>query len=176
MDREEIGINTRNYVDSARDRDYWRALVNVALNLWVQGAVFFFLLLSLSSPVLWRHEEGNFFLPIQLNFRLMILFKSVLSSSICSRTSLVTFSEHFIFSILLQHHISKLSKYFCSNFLDPQVSEPYKAMLQILCLINFFLNSMFSLFVNSDIFLLNASLIMPIVILKTVNYAMWLPG
>ena len=33
MDFEEIGINTRNWVDSAQDRDYWRALVNSALNL-----------------------------------------------------------------------------------------------------------------------------------------------
>ena len=26
MDLKEIGINTRNWVDSAQDRDYWRAL------------------------------------------------------------------------------------------------------------------------------------------------------
>ena len=30
---EEIGINARNWVDSAQDRNYWRALVNAALNL-----------------------------------------------------------------------------------------------------------------------------------------------
>ena len=35
-------------------------------------------------------------------------------------TSLVTFSDHFIFSIFLQHHISKFSKYFRSNFLMPR--------------------------------------------------------
>ena len=35
MDLEEIGINARNWVDSAQDRDYWRALVNAALNLRV---------------------------------------------------------------------------------------------------------------------------------------------
>ena len=35
MDHEEIGINTGNWVDSAQDRDYWRALVNAALNLRV---------------------------------------------------------------------------------------------------------------------------------------------
>ena len=35
MNLAEIGINTRNWVDSAEDRDYWRALVNVALNLRV---------------------------------------------------------------------------------------------------------------------------------------------
>jgi hypothetical protein len=32
IDLEEIGIN---WVDSAQDRDYWRALVNAALNLRV---------------------------------------------------------------------------------------------------------------------------------------------
>ena len=35
MDLKEIGINTRNWVDSAQDRDYCRALVNTALNLRV---------------------------------------------------------------------------------------------------------------------------------------------
>ena len=35
MDLKEIVINMRNWVGSAQDRDYWRALVNVTLNLWV---------------------------------------------------------------------------------------------------------------------------------------------
>ena len=35
MDLEEIGISTGNWVDSAQDRDYWRALVNAALKLRV---------------------------------------------------------------------------------------------------------------------------------------------
>ena len=35
MDFKEVGINTRNWVDSAHDRDYWRVLVNSALNLRV---------------------------------------------------------------------------------------------------------------------------------------------
>ena len=35
MDLKEIGISTRNWVDSAQDRCYWGALVNVVLNLRV---------------------------------------------------------------------------------------------------------------------------------------------
>ena len=35
IDPEEIGINASNWVDSAQDRNYWRTLVNAALNLRV---------------------------------------------------------------------------------------------------------------------------------------------
>ena len=35
MDLEEIGINAGNWVYSAQDSNYWRALVNAALNLRV---------------------------------------------------------------------------------------------------------------------------------------------
>jgi hypothetical protein len=35
MNLKETGIITRDWVDSAQDKDYWRALVNVALNLRV---------------------------------------------------------------------------------------------------------------------------------------------
>ena len=38
MDLEEIGINAGNWVDSAQNRNYWRALVNAALNLQVPKA------------------------------------------------------------------------------------------------------------------------------------------
>ena len=31
----KIYINTRNWVDSVQDRDYWRALVDALLYLWV---------------------------------------------------------------------------------------------------------------------------------------------
>jgi hypothetical protein len=33
MNLKEIGINTRNLVDSAKDGDYWRALVNAVFNI-----------------------------------------------------------------------------------------------------------------------------------------------
>ena len=35
MDLKEIGINKSNWVVSAQDRNYWRALVNMALDLQV---------------------------------------------------------------------------------------------------------------------------------------------
>jgi hypothetical protein len=35
MDLKEMDINARNWVDLNQDRDYWRALVNAALNLRV---------------------------------------------------------------------------------------------------------------------------------------------
>ena len=39
MDLEEIGINAGNWVDSAQDRNDWRALVNAVLNLRVPYAM-----------------------------------------------------------------------------------------------------------------------------------------
>ena len=33
VDLKEIGINMRNWVNLALDRDHWRVLVNAALNL-----------------------------------------------------------------------------------------------------------------------------------------------
>ena len=35
MDLKQICINKRKWVDLAQDRDYWRAIVNAALNLRV---------------------------------------------------------------------------------------------------------------------------------------------
>ena len=34
-DFKEINVNTRNWINSAHDRENWRALVNIALNLQV---------------------------------------------------------------------------------------------------------------------------------------------
>ena len=43
MDLKEVGINTRNWVDSIEDRGYWGALVNAALNLPVPYAMKLFM-------------------------------------------------------------------------------------------------------------------------------------
>jgi hypothetical protein len=32
MDLEGIGINARNWIDSAQDRNYWRALLNLQVS------------------------------------------------------------------------------------------------------------------------------------------------
>ena len=39
MGLKEIVINTRNFVDSAQDKDYWRTLVNATLNLRVPSSM-----------------------------------------------------------------------------------------------------------------------------------------
>jgi hypothetical protein len=39
IDLEEMVINAGNWVDSAKDRNYWRALVNGALNLRVPYSI-----------------------------------------------------------------------------------------------------------------------------------------
>ena len=36
MDLKEIGVNMRKLIDSAQDKDYWRALVDARLYLWVR--------------------------------------------------------------------------------------------------------------------------------------------
>ena len=53
--------------------------------------------------------------PIQLAFRFLISYRIFLCSVTLSNTSsFLTWSVQLIFSILLQHHISKLSRYFWS--------------------------------------------------------------
>jgi hypothetical protein len=39
MDLKEMDINTRNWIDSAQDMDYWRALVNPEFNFRVAYAI-----------------------------------------------------------------------------------------------------------------------------------------
>ena len=65
-------------------------------------------------------------------------------------------------SILLQHHISKLSRYFWSAARSVQVLAPYKAMLQMYHFTSFFLKFKSNLLVKEFFFLLNAAFAMAI--------------
>jgi hypothetical protein len=70
--------------------------------------------------------------PIHFAFRLRISCMIFLCSLTLSNTSsFLTWSVQLIFSIFLQHHISKLSRCFWSTARSVQVSAPYKAMLQM---------------------------------------------
>jgi hypothetical protein len=65
--------------------------------------------------------------PIQLAFLVFIVFRIFLSSFILSNIpSFLKWSVQLIFSILLQHYISKLSRYLWITFRSAQVSAPYK--------------------------------------------------
>jgi hypothetical protein len=50
--------------------------------------------------------------------------------TLSNTSSFLTWSVQMIFSILRQHHISKLSRFFWSTAQSIQVSAPYEAMLQ----------------------------------------------
>ena len=79
--------------------------------------------------------------PIQLAFRLGISCRIFLCSLTLNNTSsFLTWSVQLIFSILLQHNISKLSRCFWSTARSVQVSAPYKATLQMQHFTGFFLS------------------------------------
>ena len=66
--------------------------------------------------------------PIQSAFLLFILCVIFLSSlTLCNTSSFLTRSFQLIFSILLQHHILKLSRCFWPTFRSVQVSAPYNS-------------------------------------------------
>jgi uncharacterized membrane protein len=68
----------------------------------------------------------------QFTFRLRISCRIFLCSLALSNTSsFLTWSVQLIFSILLQHYISKLFRCFWSTDQSVQVSAPYKALLQM---------------------------------------------
>ena len=70
--------------------------------------------------------------PIQFAFRLRISCRIFLCSLTLSNTSsFLTWSVQLISSILLQQHISKLSRCFWSTARSVKVSAPYKATLQM---------------------------------------------
>ena len=70
--------------------------------------------------------------PIHLAFHILISCRIFLCSLTLSNTSsFFTWLVQLIFFILLQYHISKLSRFFWSAAWSIQVSVPYKAMLKI---------------------------------------------
>ena len=70
--------------------------------------------------------------PIQLTFRLLTSCRIFLCSFTVSNTSsFLTWSVQLIFSILLQHHIWKLSRCFWSTARSVQISAPYKTVFQM---------------------------------------------
>ena len=69
--------------------------------------------------------------PIQLAFRFLISCRIFLCSlTLRNTSSFLTWLVQLIFSILLQHHISKLHRRFWSVARSVQVSAPYITMLQ----------------------------------------------
>jgi hypothetical protein len=51
--------------------------------------------------------------------------------TVCNTSSFLTRSVQLIFSILLDHHISKLPRFLLSTFGSVQVSATYKAVFQM---------------------------------------------
>ena len=83
------------------------------------------------SVTLCRRQFLRKMWPIKFAYRLRISCRIFLCSLTLSNTSsFLTWSVPLIFSILLQHHISKLSRCFWYIARSVQVSAPYKAMLQ----------------------------------------------
>jgi len=79
-----------------------------------------------------RRQLGHKMWPIQLAFHFLISCRVFLCSLTLSNTySFLTWLVQLIFSILLPHHISKLSRCFWSAAQSIQDSAPYKAMLQM---------------------------------------------
>ena len=55
MNLKEIGINTRNWIDWAQDRDYCRGLVNAKLNLWFRKAWILFIMITIINITISRN-------------------------------------------------------------------------------------------------------------------------
>ena len=103
---------------------------------------------------------------IQIAFLLFTVRRIFLSSALCNTSAFFTRCVQLIFSILLQHHISKLSRNFCPTSRRVQVSAPYKAVLQIWHFTGFFLKFNCTLLVKT-IFLLRAAFAKAVLHLKS---------
>ena len=96
--------------------------------------------------------------PIKVAFLHFIFYSTFLSFlTLCNPSSILTCSVQLIFSVLVQHHISKVSRYFWSTFRSVQGSTPYKSLLQIWHSTSFLLQFKCNLLVKRDVFLLNVA-------------------
>ena len=95
MDLEEIDINAGNWVDSAQDRDYWRDLVNVALNLQVPLAMELVIQFTCSSTFA-RMAVFRFYSSSE-----RILHKAVWTIPICS--GIATVIQGLFHSFVFKH-------------------------------------------------------------------------
>ena len=78
-----------------------------------------------------------------------IVCRIFLSSTLCNTSSFPTFAVQLIFSILLQRHISKLSRYFSYTFRSVNISAACKAISRCSTLLSFFRKFKSSLLVKS---------------------------
>jgi len=100
--------------------------------------------------------------PIKLPFLLLIFCSTFLSFlTLFNSSSFLKCSVQLIFSVLIQHHITKLFRYFWSTFRSVQGPAPYKALLQIYHSASFFLQftCKSNLLVKRVVFLLKADLL-----------------
>ena len=105
MDLKEIGINTRNWVESAQNRDYSRALVNTALNLRVPKAK--------------THVNEDYFIILWVSFNPM---KLCFVTIICPVYFLLW--GHWSRSFLSIHRLLEFSIPIQYNFLNSVTSYP----------------------------------------------------
>ena len=82
------------------------------------------LYLSFNNPFLRKMWPNQFAVRLRISCRIFPCFLTVSNTS-----SFLTWSVQLIFSILLQHHISKLCRCFWSTARSIQVSAPYKASI-----------------------------------------------
>ena len=90
----------------------------------------------------------------------VVVFFLILSPDTSKNLFISILSDYFILSIFLQQYISKLSKYFCSIVSEPSIQCNASNITS-----EKFLNSVFSLLIKGDIFLLNAFVSMGILVL-----------
>ena len=87
----------------------------------------------------------------------MACTKFLSSLTVCNTSSFLTRQVQLIFSILLQHNITNIFRYFWSTFRSVQVSAPYNAIIQMQHFKIFFHTFKSRLLVKKVFFLLNSA-------------------